>query len=58
MTSHGFTGWQVVAMVAAGVSPFWFLASNLTDGSEVKATVLGAAIVGVIVAVIRTVRSK
>ncbi len=58
MKSGGFTGWQVVAFVFAGVSPFWFLASNLKDGSEAKATLLGAAIVGVIVGIIRTVRGR
>lgn len=51
-----FTGWQVVALVVCCVSPFWFLAADWDDGSEMKATVFGAAICGVAVAVIRSVR--
>lgn len=53
-----FTGWQVVALVACCVSPFWFLASDWKDGSEVQSTVLGAAICGVVVAIIRSVHGN
>lgn len=53
-----FTGWQVVALVGCCISPFWFLASDWTDGSEVKATVLGAAIGGVVLAIIHGVRGS
>lgn len=58
MAPFRFTGWQVVALVACCVSPFWFLASDPTDGSELKATAWGAAIAGVVVAILRSAKGK
>ena len=56
MTPLRLTGWQVVSLAACFVSPFWFLASDWRDGSEFRATVLGAALAGGMVAILRIAR--
>ena len=44
---------QLAALMAAALSPFWFLAANLHDGDELAKTGVGAAIAGIVAAVLK-----
>lgn len=44
---------QLAALMAAALSPFWFMAANLHDGDEFAKTGLGAVIAGVVAAVLK-----
>lgn len=50
-----FSGWQVVTIVAVCVSPFWLLASNWSDMSELKASATGGVFAAFIAAVIKLI---
>lgn len=43
----------MAALMAAALSPFWFLAANLHDGDELAKTGVGAAIAGIVAAVLK-----
>lgn len=48
MNHHAWSTLQLLIVVVAAVSPFWFLAGDLADMSEAKATGLGVVIVSAV----------
>jgi len=48
---------RIVGVCAVCVSPFWFLAGDLTDGDEFWKTGTGAAMCGIVLALVRYAQS-
>ena len=50
---HAWSTLQLLILVSAAVSPFWFMASSITDLSELKSTGIGAALLAALGGTIR-----